>query len=98
MEHTRRAQVTAEFSVALMALVLFLVLMTRMIVWMGKDIVNRNAAFESTRNLSKVQSFGEAYDADGHPIGCTNPKHSPPWDFYNQSNGKKPLNVFEEIR
>jgi hypothetical protein len=49
MERRCNAQVTAEFTVALLALVLLLVLVTRLLVWMGKDMVGRGAAFESTR-------------------------------------------------
>jgi hypothetical protein len=49
MESRSNAQVTAEFTVALLALVLFVAMLTRLFCWMGKDIVARGAAFETTR-------------------------------------------------
>ena len=49
MIRRHNGQVTAEFTVALLALVLFLVMVTRLFVWMGKDVVARNKAFEDAR-------------------------------------------------
>ena len=52
-----KAQVTAEFTVALLALVLFLVMTTRLFVWMGGNIVGRNKAFEGTRKSVTVTNL-----------------------------------------
>ncbi|MCX5707806.1 MAG: hypothetical protein NTY14_02305 [Candidatus Omnitrophica bacterium] len=47
-----KAQVSLEFVITFVMLVLFVVLATKMFVWFGARIVNRHNAYETTRNMN----------------------------------------------
>jgi len=76
-----KAQVSIEFAVAFVMLVLFVVLATKMFTWMGGTIVKRHIAYENSRSMTSAAA----------------PKDMvPPVDFFNAATGKKPMDVFNE--
>jgi uncharacterized protein (UPF0333 family) len=72
-----KAQVSLEFVVTFVMLVLFVVLVAKMFAWFGARMVSRHNAYEATRSMT----LGTA--ATGV-------------NFFNEGNGKKPMNVFNE--
>jgi uncharacterized protein (UPF0333 family) len=78
-----KAQVSIEFAITFVVLVLFVVLAAKMFAWMGSTIVNRHMAYENSRSMT---SSGAAKDM------------VPPVDFFTTATGKKPLDVFNEIK
>lgn len=72
-----KAQVSLEFVITFVMLVLFVVLVTKIFAWMGARIINRHRAYEVTRSVTTATA----------PTGV---------NFFNQGNGKRPLDVFNE--
>ncbi|MFH1191176.1 MAG: hypothetical protein V1670_03160 [Candidatus Omnitrophota bacterium] len=60
------AQVSLEFAVAFVVLVIFLLATTKIFVWFGNSIVDRNKAYEETR--SEITSPIDFYNQSDHPL------------------------------
>lgn len=76
-----KAQVSIEFAVTFVILVLFIVLAAKMFAWMNSTMVNRHTAYENSRSMTAA---GAARDM------------VPPVDFFTTATGKKPMDVFNE--
>ena len=76
-----KAQVSIEFAVAFLILVLFTVLAVKMFTWMGSTIINRHIAYENSRNMTSAAAPRDMV---------------PPVDFFNATSGKKEMDVFNE--
>jgi len=83
-----KAQVSIEFAVSFVLLVLFVVLVAKMFVWLGSTMVNRHKAYEKTRSMTpgkpEITTFPVVYT---HPVKV---------DFFNNASGKRPMNIFNE--
>jgi len=47
-----KAQVNIEFAAAFVVLAIFVIAATRIFVWLGTTMVNRNKAYEDTRSIT----------------------------------------------
>jgi hypothetical protein len=47
-----KAQVNIEFAVAFVVLAIFVIAATKIFVWLGATMVNRNKAYEDTRSIT----------------------------------------------
>jgi len=76
-----KGQVSIEFAITFVILVLFIVLAAKMFTWMGGRIVNRHIAYENSRSMTSAAA----------PIDMV-----PPIDFFTAATGEIPLDVFNE--
>lgn len=60
------AQVSLEFAVAFVVLVILLLATTKIFVWFGNSIVGRNQAYEESR--SEITSPVDFYNQAEHPL------------------------------
>ena len=67
-----KAQVTVELTVALFCLLIFLLATTKIFVWLGRNIVRRHNAFETTRTQAGTGSTTAAqidfYDQEANKL------------------------------
>jgi hypothetical protein len=84
-------QVSIEFAVSFTVTLVFLILVTRLFVWFCGTIVNRQVAFEQSRNSSVITGIIITTPA-GPQVGDIVP---PPVNFYNQSTENNKLKIFQ---
>ncbi|MGE5309371.1 MAG: hypothetical protein ACM3OC_09820 [Deltaproteobacteria bacterium] len=89
-----KAQVNLEFVLTFTMLVLFLIGATRLFVWLGKSIIDRNRAYETTASTGPHTSPTYVITLPGSSTPDKTPVAAPPVDFYTEKNGKTKLTIF----
>jgi hypothetical protein len=81
-----KAQVSVEFALAFIVLAVFVVAAAKLFVWMGGTMVSRQKAYDASRsmNITTLRVGNTAGSSAGIP----------PVDFYNNTTGKKDLDIF----
>jgi hypothetical protein len=73
-----KAQVSLEFVISFVLLVLFAVLAAKVFIWVENTMVNRHINYEKTRS-----------------VGASNCVKV---DFFNETSGKRPMNILNETK
>jgi uncharacterized protein (UPF0333 family) len=81
-----KAQVSIEFVISFVLLVLFAVLASRVFIWLGNTLVNRHIAYERTRSTAAPA------------VTNSSPTNEAKIDFFNNTTGKRPLDLFNATK
>ena len=106
----QKAQVIIEYTLAFLVLMVFLLATTKVFVWLGDNIVNRHKAYEDTRTAVAPGGGGTGSPTGGGGgfgggggwggggaggVSGQGVAQPPAVDFYNNTTGKKDMDIFE---